>query len=271
LDTLPHFGTVKGKIIEAIAVHDKREWGEIRDHLEFTNEELRPYIKSLEKENLLEETYGGFKVKYEIWLKYKAHYGEEWAIEKLEELRKENEFYDNLEKERQKILEKTYLKDRMFQWIKFKNIKMGKNSAHLFLTGDLLDSILKDLISYARQEIYVVNPFVERCALSDSLLRASRKGVKVNLITRDPKTDWDTRRKEDKQRYHQKLNNSSIDVHYNSTIHAKMFILDRQVLCVSSMNLYSDSVAGKSWEAGLLTIEETNIKRALNAFQELLN
>jgi hypothetical protein len=177
LSTLPFLGTVEGKIIQAIAVENLRQWGEIRDYIGFSNDQMKPYIKSLEKQKILEDAPGGFKVEYELWLKYKAHFGEEWAKEKLVELaeeKKREEQYQNLILERQKQREQNYLKERMFEWIKFKNIEMGNNSAHIFLKGDLLDALLRDLIPHTKNEIIIVNPYVEQCAFSDSLIKASR-------------------------------------------------------------------------------------------------
>ena len=67
------------------------------------------------------------------------------------------------------------------------------------------------------------------------------------------------------------MNESSIQVHYYNSVHAKLFILDTQVLSVSSMNLYSESTAGKFWKAGMVTVEPINIDRALDSFNELVS
>jgi hypothetical protein len=57
---------------------------------------------------------------------------------------------------------------------------------------------------------------------------------------------------------------------FNDSVHAKLFILDNQVLTASSMNLYSDSVAGKLWEAGIITIDTTNTQRFTQSIDQLL-
>jgi phosphatidylserine/phosphatidylglycerophosphate/cardiolipin synthase-like enzyme len=273
LSNLPYLGTIEGKIIQAISVENLRQWGEIRDYLGFTNEQLKPILKALEKQKIVEDAPGGFKVEYELWLKYKAHFGEDWAKEKLAELaeeKREEERYQSLLLQRQELKDQNYLRERMFEWIKFKNISMGKNSAHLFLKGDLLDSLLRDLIPRTRNKILVVNPYVESCAFSDSLIQASEKGVKVVLVTQKIESNWSGKRVRDKEKYHKRLNESSIEVHYNDSVHAKLFILDDQVLSASSMNLYSESVAGKLWEAGIVTVEPTNIQRAMESFNDLI-
>jgi len=226
----------------------------------------------MEKMKILEQSSGRFKVEKELWLKYKAHFGEEWAKEKLEDLeedKREEERNKQLIRRRQQIQEQNYLRNRMYEWIKFKNIKMGPESAHLFLKGDLLDSLLRDLIPRTKNEILVVNPYVEQCAFSDNLIQASENGVKVILVTQMPNSNWSGKRTRGKELYHKRLNDSNIQVIYNDSVHAKIFILDKQILSVSSMNLYSESVAGKLREAGMVTIEPTNIQRALDFMNDL--
>ena len=58
-------------------------------------------------------------------------------------------------------------------------------------------------------------------------------------------------------------------MYYNESIHAKMFLLDKQVLALGSMNLYSDSTAGKLWEAGMYSLDKVCIKSALESFSQL--
>ena len=38
-----------------------------------------------------------------------------------------------------------------------------------------------------------------------------------------------------------------------------------------SMNLYSESIAGKLWEAGIASIDPNNVKLALDTYQQLLS
>ena len=44
----------------------------------------------------------------------------------------------------------------------------------------------------------------------------------------------------------------------------------KQVLATSSMNLYSESIAGKLWEAGIVSTDQSNIKFALESYQQLI-
>lgn len=117
----------------------------------------------------------------------------------------------------------------------------------------------------------VVNPYVEKCNLSESLITASERGVSVLLITRSPDQDRNGYRKNAKIEYHKALKESKVELYYNESVHAKMFILDGQVLTSSSMNLYSESTAGKSWESGIVSIDPTNVKLASESFEKILN
>lgn len=79
LSTLPYYGTIEGKILKLIIIDDLREWREIRDHFGWTNQQLEPYIRYLEKDKIIDQNSGHFKVDYHLWLQYKAHYGKDWA------------------------------------------------------------------------------------------------------------------------------------------------------------------------------------------------
>ena len=59
MDSLKHIGTLKGQVLKTIAVEGFRQWSEIRDSLGFTDEQLKPLIKELKREELLEEKHGG--------------------------------------------------------------------------------------------------------------------------------------------------------------------------------------------------------------------
>jgi len=44
-------------------------------------------------------------------------------------------------------------------------------------------------------------------------------------------------------------------LNYDPDVHAKLVIVDDEVAIVSSMNFNQSSSAGKTWEAGLVTID----------------
>jgi len=261
---------LKGQIIKAIAVDGLRKWGEIRDKIRLDDDQLRTVIKELKSEGLLEEKYGGFWVDYDLWLGYKAHFGDDWAKKKIAELEEEREEQERLSAIREKRISETHLMRRVQEWIKFKKLDIESDCTHIYLKGDLLDSLVSDLIPLARKEILVVNPYLEKCSLCDLLITAGQKGLDVKIITQSTATGYEGRRKKDKINYHNTIKDSEIKFYYNESVHAKLFILDNQVLTASSMNLYSESVAGKLWEAGIVTTEVSNIKLAKASFDQLL-
>jgi hypothetical protein len=100
---------------------------------------------------------------------------------------------------------------------------------------------------------------------------ACERGVGILLVTRSPERDQNSLGKRMKIRFHKRIKDSKIELYYNDFVRAKVFILDNQVLSSSSMNLSSDSVAGKSWESGIVSIDSTNIIQATESFIKLLN
>lgn len=53
-------------------------------------------------------------------------------------------------------------------------------------------------------------------------------------------------------------------------VHTKLIIVDKTVALVSSMNLYSGSTAGASWEAGIVTIDNSVINQIIQSIQGLI-
>jgi len=272
--SLPYLGSIKGQILKAIAVDSLYQWGEIRDNLGLTDEELKPYIKELKSEGLIDERYSQFRVKYNLWLRYKAHSGDDWAKKKLSEIEEEERRQEELMRilsERKRREAENHLRKRVQKWIEFKKFDVEPDASHIFLKGDQLDSLLRDLIPLSKREILVVNPYFEKSALCDLLIQGDRMGLDVQLITRDPaKDNFSGKRQSDKVQYHKTLIESGVQLFYNNDVHAKLFILDKQVLAASSMNLYSESIAGKLWEAGIASTDPYNLKLAIDSYRQLL-
>ena len=117
-----------------------------------------------------------------------------------------------------------------------------------------------------------VNPFVEKCDLSDTLRDIAQKGRNVLLITQPPEIDENSQyQKLQKERaeYHTTLRDAGVKVIGNKTAHAKLIAVDRRVAIVSSMNFNPRSSGGKSWEAGLITVDETVVEGVIDAILEL--
>ena len=164
-----------------------------------------------------------------------------------------------------------HLRERIGEWIKFKRVDHGEVTSHLYLKGEHLDSLMADLIPYCTNEILVINPYVEKCTLSNLLVDAANSGLDVKLISQSPANDYEGKRKEAKIRFHETMKESGVKLFYNESVHAKMFLFDKEVLAIGSMNLYSDSTAGKLWEAGMFTVDLISIKSAIDSFNQLEN
>ena len=74
----------------------------------------------------------------------------------------------------------------------------------------------------------------------------------------------------DKQEYHKFLKKDDVNLTYNKAAHAKIIAVDRAVAIVSSMNFYGGSSSGASWEAGLISVEETVVESIVDSILELL-
>ena len=107
----------------------------------------------------------------------------------------------------------------------------------------------------------VVNPFVKDCDLTNSLRIPASNKKQVTIIARYDKND---------EEFHKILKEVGIDVFYNQKVHAKLIAVDRTIAISSSMNFFSDSSAGKSWEAGLISIEPTVVEEVVNSILAIL-
>lgn len=269
MESLKHIGTLKGQVLKTIAVDGFRQWSEIRDSLGLTDEQLKPLIKELKREGLLEEKHGGLWVEYNHWIGYQAYYGDDWAIKKIAELKEEREEKERLVALMKKKEIENHLRYRVLDWVKFKKITTNKIFSHIYLKGDLMDSLLRDLIPLSKKEILVVNPYLQKSAICDLCTQGINKGVDVQVITRSPEKDQYPESRRAKMVYHKTLIESGVQLYYNENVHAKLFILDKQVLSASSMNLYSESIGGKLWEAGIVSIDPSNLILAIESYQQL--
>lgn len=153
------------------------------------------------------------------------------------------------------------------QWRKVKQIKFSLKPKHFFLQGGYLDEFSTDLIRFAKNDVIVVNPFVHRCNLSNSLVEAKEHNVNVMVVTRPIGRSFD---KDDQTKYHEHLQNKGVQLRYHSTVHAKIIIVDQQIAVISSMNFNPSSSGGKSWEAGVVTMNAQIVKSVLQDVRNLI-
>ncbi|MBM3292409.1 hypothetical protein FJY84_06990 [Candidatus Bathyarchaeota archaeon] len=248
-----YWGTWKGRVIKAIAVDGAYSWGEIRDLTGLSTASLNQVLGELyDAKVLTKRDDGQYRVNFELYKEYNNYFKNLSATE-------------SASMKTVKITEsqQNSLISRIDEWKKFKGLEISLKPQHFYLDGEFLDEFSKDLIKHCTKEVLVVNPYVEKCNLSDSLIQASTIGKEVSLVTRPADSIV-------KEEYHGFLKASGIDLTYNKSVHAKIMVLDRAIAIVSSMNLYSGSTAGTSWEAGLISIESSVVESVINSIRALL-
>jgi hypothetical protein len=258
----PRFwGSWKGRVVKAITVNDARTWDEIRDLTGLSPMSLNRALYELFELGVLEKMSSGtYKVGHDIGKEYKSFF--ERNEEPGESLKAPAKMKFSEEKQKELV-------DWIAQWGELKDLTFPLEPKHFFLEGRYLDDLSKELICRAKSEALVVNPFVNKCDLSDTLREASKNGVEVKLITRPPDIER-VQFQQDKEEYHGLLKGDGVKVTYNKAVHAKLITVDRAVAILSSMNFYSGSSGGASWEAGLVSIEKTVVESIADSILGLL-
>ena len=164
---------------------------------------------------------------------------------------------------------KTELVRWIAQWKEVRNLDFSIEHEHFFLERRHLDDFSKELISHAKFDVLIANPFIQDCDLSNTLIEASKNGINVQIITRPPEDKHPEYLKK-KQDYHSKLEQEGISLFYDAKVHAKLIVVDSAIAAVSSMNFYADSSAGVSWEAGLVSTNQKVVNSIANAFSKVL-
>jgi phosphatidylserine/phosphatidylglycerophosphate/cardiolipin synthase-like enzyme len=164
---------------------------------------------------------------------------------------------------------KTELVKWIAQWKEIRNLDFSIEHEHFFLERRHLDDFSKELISHAKFDVLIANPYIQDCDLSNTLIEASKNGINVQIITRPPEDKHPEYLKK-KQEYHSKLKQEGISLFYDAKVHAKLIVVDSTIAAVSSMNFYADSSAGVSWEAGLVSTNQKMVNSIANAFSKVL-
>jgi len=155
------------------------------------------------------------------------------------------------------------------QWKEIRNLDFSIKHEHFFLERRHLDDFSKELISHAKFDVLIANPYIQDCDLSNTLMEASKNGINVQIISRPPEDKHPEYLKK-KQDYHSKLKQEGISLFYDAKVHAKLIVVDRAIAIISSMNFYADSSAGVSWEAGLVSTNQKVVNSIANSFSKVL-
>ena len=267
----PFYGSWKGRVIEAIAVENIRDWNGILEYTELFPENLNKAMHELYDLDVIEKQDDG-----RYWIKDIVLYHQYRSY-----FETANDDYKTPliqhEEPKEVILEKALPKDEnladfVAKWRAFKNLSFSLDARHFFLEGTYLDDLSKDLIRRAKKEVLLVNPYLELCNLSNTLIDAVEAKANVLVITRNPS---DNKRDnleniEEKQKYHESLKDKGIIINYDPRIHAKLLVVDEQIAVISSMNYYSWSSGGSSWEAGMISIDGAIVNSVHKTIHHLL-
>ena len=277
----PRFwGSRKGLVLKSIAIDQARTWGQIRASSGLYTEDLNQVISELFSSNILSksgddywiEEYGLYREYRDYGQgKYDSPYLDKSKQEQSERARlfrlKLEEIGAYIELNQQRV--KNTVIGGVIGWTLRNGVDFGLAAEHFYLDGDLLDRVSKDVISFCNKHVVVVNPYVDKCSLSDKLKDVCSSGREVLLITRSPDSDKEKYGKEQKKRYHQILSECGVQFFYNDYVHAKLVVVDDLLAVLSSMNLYAASSGGRSWEAGLVTWEETTVSAVVQSILKI--
>ena len=226
-----YWGTEKGLIVELISQGVCEFWNELAHETGFPREKLNVLLKELyESKELYKNDEGEIRVAKQLYKEYTDY------------------LKDNKKVVRSITGGETPLREKIKNWIDLQSVEASLDKDHFFLEGRYLDQFTKFLMDKARSQILVVNPFVDECDLSQQLCESGARGLKVSCFTRKPDS-------ESMLRCHGKMKNTGVDLEYDQDVHAKLVVVDNQVAIVSSMNFFGASSAGKTWEAGMVTID----------------
>jgi len=167
----------------------------------------------------------------------------------------------------QQVKEENMLSQWVSQWLSEKHLNISLESKHFFLVGMELEEFARDAIGKAKDEVLTTSPYLDSCHLTTTLQRAVERRVKVKVIARRPSTSKSDAAKAECQA---NLRKAGVVIHYNNQIHSKIIIIDRKIAIISSMNLYSGSTGGATFEAGIISFEKNVIAAAAKEILQLL-
>jgi len=255
-----YIGSWKGRVIKAIAIDSAYTWDEIRDSTGLSADKLNLVLRELFNEDAVKkikkDDQTEYRVKKSLYDKYKSYYENEGKQGKVVPVVKISE----------KIQED--LVQMIKAWKNLKDLNIDLNKKHFYLEGRFLDELSKDVITKAKTEVLIVNPWIRKCDLSGTLRESVKKGVTVTVILRPPDKNKYEYEKDDK--FHSLLKDEGIKLYYNESVHAKIIVIDKALAIVSSMNFTVQSSGGQSWEAGMVTIDHAVIDDIVNSILNLI-
>ena len=176
------------------------------------------------------------------------------------------EYYSRLDKSSRKVSTPKDLAgilDKKITWItnwsSVHNVKFGLAGKHFLLSAGALQTFSQGLIDEAETEVLIINPLIAKSSISDKLIQAAKRKIKVRVITRKPTDDA-------RGEYHEQLSSIGVKISYNPQIHANVVIVDSAIAIVSSMYFYG---ATKSLEAGIVTFDPPVVNQVCKFYSRL--
>jgi len=245
-----YWGSYKGRIIKAIAVDGGRSWTDLQELTGFNPKTINTVLSELfNTDSIYKTKEGEYRVAKDIFKQYVQYFKENNADPP-------QTVFKVKEEDQKQIL-------REFQsYVYLKKLDLFDN--HIFLEGSNLEGLNTHLVENVQKEMLIVNPFLGKTNILDSVGKKAKDGVKVKILTRSPESEKNADSADKKRDFVQSLHDNDIEVFLNDYIHAKIMVFDRGVAIISSMNIYPHSLAGGSWEAGIATSSSEVLNEILN-------
>ncbi|MFB0501072.1 MAG: hypothetical protein ACETVP_01235, partial [Candidatus Bathyarchaeia archaeon] len=158
-----YWGSWKGRVIRAIVQHGFLKWDEILEITGLSSESLNIALSELYQQNQIEKVGAKYKVCTELYGEYKDFLKTQIKHEESS-VRKEKQYAPR----RFSGNKKSETVEWINKWKDLEKLDFSTELGHFFLEGRHLDAISKGLISNAKTEVLVVNPFVANCDLSNT-------------------------------------------------------------------------------------------------------
>ncbi|MHA1712700.1 MAG: hypothetical protein ACTSW4_01445, partial [Candidatus Ranarchaeia archaeon] len=200
-ETQPRYwGSWKGRVIKAISIDGARTWEEIRDHTGLWLQTLKAVLRELFNAKAIEKREDAtYRVSHELYYGYKHYFENQQGPQNRSEK-------SSLKPVKFSQAEQEDLIRWIDNWPENRHLDLTLKPAHFFLDSDHLDTLAKDLISQAKQEILVVKPYIEYCSLTNILRDVSSSPREIRVVTRPPdvgdKPSYLKKRQQDMDHFH---------------------------------------------------------------------
>jgi phosphatidylserine/phosphatidylglycerophosphate/cardiolipin synthase-like enzyme len=225
-----YWGTEKGKVLQAIILHNIDTWVELQSHTSLPAKSLNQILRTFYATNTILKQNKQYLVKTNIQNQYLEYHN----------------FISSSSVEKEEISAQS--EEWVSRWFQHEGLNPKSECSHFYLSSERLLNFSQELIKNSRRTLYVVNPFLEDINMIKNIQGMPDNGVDVHFITRKTK---------ETQHWYvcKNLLKAGVHVYRIYGVHAKILLADDKVAIISSMNMTASSTAGKSWEAGMATFD----------------